>query len=107
MSDMVPKWTLGDRLTKARHCAEVSQQEMADYLGLSRPALSYYETGVSMPKLGTLRLWALRTGVSLDWLRYGDEGTEGNVKSSCSWIRPDRRRRSDRRKGLSPLRVVA
>ena len=73
MSDsVVVVWTLGDRLAKARRTAGVGREEMADYLGVSAQAISNYENDRRIPKLGVLRLWALQTGVSLDWLRYGD-----------------------------------
>lgn len=70
MTEQVPEWTVADRLLKARRWAGVPQQEMAAYLGVSRQALTRYENGQNV-KIGTLRLWALRCGVSFDWLRYG------------------------------------
>jgi transcriptional regulator with XRE-family HTH domain len=70
----VPKWDLGDRLVKARKVAGVKQSDMAEYLGLSRAALSGFENGDVVPRLGYLRLWADRCKVPLAWLRYGDSG---------------------------------
>jgi transcriptional regulator with XRE-family HTH domain len=64
----IPEWTLADRLRKARESAGLSQQEMADHLGLSRVTVGTYENGAT-PKLAVLRVWAMRTGVPLDWLR--------------------------------------
>lgn len=74
MSDTttIPTWTLADRLAKARDHAGVSQAEMADYLGMAQTTISKYEHGAP-PRVGTLRLWALRCGVSLDWLATGTD----------------------------------
>ena len=65
-------WTLGERLAKARRIAGIDRQEMADYLGLTTQAVGHYEGDRRTPKLGVLRLWALRCGVPLEWLQYGD-----------------------------------
>jgi transcriptional regulator with XRE-family HTH domain len=60
-------------MMKARRFAGVSQGEMADYLGMTRQALSRYENGASV-KLPILRLWVMRCGVPLEWLQSGDDG---------------------------------
>lgn len=72
VTSVVVVWTLGDRLAKARRVAGVSRDEMAEYLGFSPQAVSNYEADRRVPKLGVIRLWAMRTGVELEWLRYGD-----------------------------------
>jgi transcriptional regulator with XRE-family HTH domain len=41
---------------------------MADYLGVSRQSVGNWMTGRIEPSLQTLRLWALRCGVSYEWL---------------------------------------
>ena len=70
--ELVPEWTVGDRLWKSRTVAGLTQTEMAEYLGMSRVSLSRYETGHNRPPLTVMRLWAMRCGVPLEWLRYGD-----------------------------------
>lgn len=49
--------------------AEVSIDEMAAELGVSRQSVSRWlnERG-GQPRIGYLKLWALRTGVPLEWL---------------------------------------
>jgi len=67
----VPEWDLGDRMRKALRHADVSVQEMADYLDVSTASLRAWTNGRTRPRTQTLRLWALRTGVSYDWLVTG------------------------------------
>lgn len=46
---LIPQWTLGERLAKARHHAELEQAEMAAELGVSRVTVSNYEVGKTKP----------------------------------------------------------
>lgn len=45
-----------------------SQEEFAQFLGVSRPTVSYYESGARVPDAIILRQIAERCGVSADWL---------------------------------------
>lgn len=47
---------------------------MADYLGVSRNTIGNYIALRSRPNKGTVRLWAMATGVDLDWLAEGKVG---------------------------------
>jgi transcriptional regulator with XRE-family HTH domain len=68
----IPEWTLGWRLNRALGHAGMSTQEMADYLGLSRGMISRFVNDRGRaPRIGYVRLWAERTGVSLQWLLDG------------------------------------
>lgn len=67
----VPEWTIGDRMRKSLHHSDVGVQEMADYLGVARNTVSNWINGHIEPSLQTLRLWSMRTGVPLEWLRTG------------------------------------
>ncbi|WP_082156361.1 helix-turn-helix domain-containing protein [Cellulomonas sp. A375-1] len=69
---VVPQWTIGDRLRKAREAAGVSTAEFAEAIGVSRNTVTNYERGHVEPRPGALRLWALRTGVPLAWLQTGE-----------------------------------
>lgn len=73
---LVPEWTVGDRLRKALRTAGVSTSEMAEYLGITRETVSRYANADVHVPLQTLRLWALRTGVPLEWIQTG-EVTDG------------------------------
>jgi transcriptional regulator with XRE-family HTH domain len=68
----IPVWTLGWRLKRALDHAGVSAQEMADELGVSRGTVSRYMNDREPIRRGYLKLWALRTGVSHDWLVSGE-----------------------------------
>lgn len=63
----------------ALEVAGVGVQEMADYLGVDRGTVGRWINGRGPATKQTLRLWALRTGVSLDWLETGlaPAGTPG------------------------------
>ncbi len=71
VAGVIPAWTTGDRLRKAREGRGMGQQQMADEIGISRRSVSAYEGGGSTPKRPVLLSWALRTGVPLEWLRSG------------------------------------
>jgi transcriptional regulator with XRE-family HTH domain len=66
------KWDQPDRMRKALRLADVSVQDMADYLDVDRSTISTWINGRISPSYATLRLWALRTGVPLEWLHHGD-----------------------------------
>ena len=66
----VPRWDLADRLRKALREADVSVQEMAEYLEISRNTVGSWINGHHRPRPSDLKQWALRTGVSYPWLTY-------------------------------------
>jgi transcriptional regulator with XRE-family HTH domain len=69
----VPEWDIADRMRKALRHARLGVQEIADYLGVDRSTVSTWINGRIDPSTQTLRLWALRTGVSLAWLSGSDD----------------------------------
>jgi transcriptional regulator with XRE-family HTH domain len=81
---VVPEWTLGERLAKARRSADMSREDMASYLGLSIQAIGTYETGRHQPKLAVLRAWAQRAAVPFDWLCLGEPSTRWLTRSD--WL---------------------
>lgn len=70
---VVPEWTLGDRLRKARLHAGLEQSELAAQTGISRASIVNYENGHTTPSRPSVLSWALCTGVSLEWLMGGGE----------------------------------
>jgi transcriptional regulator with XRE-family HTH domain len=70
----VPEWTLGWRLQRSLAHAEMLTEQMADELGVSRSTVSRWLNGHGAPpRIGYLKLWAMRCGVPLDWLVNGDD----------------------------------
>ncbi len=65
------QWTRGDRLGKSLRYADVSNAEMAEILGVSRNTVGNYIADRTPITDGYLRLWAMRTGVTYDELKYG------------------------------------
>ena len=97
---MAPVFTIGDRLWKARETAGMSQQRLADVVGIARASVVNYEKGHTAPREIVLRAWALATGVPLEWLRDGIE-----PDATCG-LRPNavstRRRQAGRHLALVP-----
>jgi transcriptional regulator with XRE-family HTH domain len=63
-----PEFDLADRMRKAMRDAGIGSQDMADYLDVSRTSVTNWTSGRITPDTRTLRLWAMRTGVSYGWL---------------------------------------
>lgn len=65
----IPELTLGWRLQMA--LGDMSVQEMADHLGVSRTSCARWMHDRSEPKRGLLLQWALVTGTDPEWLEHG------------------------------------
>lgn len=59
---------LSEKIYYCRKKAGMSQETLAARIGVSRQAVSKWETGEAEPELGKLRLLAEAFGVSTDWL---------------------------------------
>ncbi|WP_433748331.1 helix-turn-helix domain-containing protein [Paenibacillus amylolyticus] len=64
---------LGSKLKKARENKRLTQQEVANKLGVSNGAISGYERSYRDPDTETLKKLADLYEVSLDWLNGRDE----------------------------------
>ena len=88
VSEFVPVWTLGDRLTKARKGAGLDQVDIAELLGVSRKSVMRYEADETMPNRAVRLAWAMATGVSPAWIETGttppDQGVSQGV-SPTAW----------------------
>ena len=60
--------TLREKLIVSRNKAGLSQMELANQLGVSRQAVSRWESGDTTPSVDKLKTLARIYGVSLDWL---------------------------------------
>lgn len=68
--------TLREKLIVSRNKAGLSQMELANQLGVSRQAVSRWESGDTTPTMDKLKTLAKLYGVSLDWLCSDAAGRE-------------------------------
>ena len=68
--------TLGDRLRESREKKKLSQQELADKVGVSQQAIGKIESGVTQnPR--NLKVIAEVLGVAQHWLQFGEVDSNG------------------------------
>ena len=77
-----------DNLTELRKLHNMSQEELAEKIGISRQTLSKYETGESLPDIEKCRMLADVFGVSIDDLiSYSRDNSMGlNVPAKGKYI---------------------
>ena len=78
--------TIGNRISKFRKAKGMTQEELANILGVSSQAVSKWETDVSCPDIGLLPQLCKTFGISSDELLTG--------KSDAVRMVPDRERKS-------------
>lgn len=64
---------LHEKIYYCRKKAGLSQEELSGRVGVSRQAVSKWETGESVPETGKLAALAAALGVTVDWLLSEDE----------------------------------
>ena len=70
---------IGARIAQCRRdYGGMTQQELADLLGLSERSVQDYERGVTVPYKHFDRLAQIFPGRSAEWFRLGDEGIKAN-----------------------------
>jgi transcriptional regulator with XRE-family HTH domain len=90
----VPEWELRHRLIRALEHADLKPAGMAKVLDVADTTVRNYLKGRTTPNRATLRVWALRCGVSFDWLADGTidlTGPEGGGEQDISptkWYAP-------------------
>lgn len=84
---LIPRWTVGDRLRKARETAGLSQDELAAATGVSRRSISTYESATEAPKRPVLVSISLATGVPVAWL-IGDTPPRGGGERARRYSKP-------------------
>lgn len=68
--------TFAEKLLRLRRREGLSQEELAQYLDVSRQAVSRWEQGTAMPDAGNLLKLKQRFAVSVDWLPEDAQGWE-------------------------------
>jgi transcriptional regulator with XRE-family HTH domain len=71
--------TLGSKLRAARQEANLTQQQLATKLMVSRQAITKWEADAGIPDIENLKALAALFGVSVDYLVAGDEPVSGAV----------------------------
>lgn len=74
---------LKDRIALARKRAGLSQEQLGERLGVSRQAVSKWESGQSNPDLSYVAAMCRLFGVSSDWLLLGEEGSAKSAPARC------------------------
>ena len=64
--------TFGERLVALRKARKITQEELAEKIGVSRTSICKYEGNLVEPRLITLICLASVLGVSIDYLAKGD-----------------------------------
>lgn len=68
--------TLSEKIAYCRRRNGLSQEELAEKIGVSRQAVSKWETSEAQPEIGKLRQLSDAFGVSTDWLLSEEEPVE-------------------------------
>ena len=81
----VPTWTLGWRLRRALAFADISVQEIADELGVTRTTVSRWANDRGTPPRRVyVKEWAARCGVPFEWLEKGDAAEDEAASAAAS-----------------------
>ena len=64
---------LNERITQARKQAGLTQEQLGEALGVSRQAVSKWESGQANPDVGYIIRMCELFGLSADWLLTGKE----------------------------------
>lgn len=71
--------TISEKLIHLRRRSGFSQEELADRLGVSRQAVSRWETGTALPDAGNLRALSKLYRVTADYLLNDDFGSDEDI----------------------------
>ena len=81
---IVPKWTPGDRIRKARKVAGMGQTELAQAIEVAHSTVASWESDPREDRafpISTYEKIAEATGVSAEWLAFGDPATDPDTDS--------------------------
>lgn len=68
---VIPAWTMGDRMRKARTLTGMTVREFATHIGVSHGTVSNAETDAVGVRKIVLNAYSLATGVPVQWLETG------------------------------------
>ncbi len=85
--------SFGENLQKIRKSNQLSQEDLAEMLGVSRQAVSKWELGVGYPEVDKLMLLSKKLNISLDSLLVGENPTaipeKGNPSDTIRIFSPN------------------
>lgn len=64
--------TIGERIKKIRQAKHLTQQDLADRMGVKRNTIAIYETNRSIPSTAVVSLICREFNVNENWLRTGE-----------------------------------
>ncbi|MFZ4843027.1 helix-turn-helix domain-containing protein [Mycetocola saprophilus] len=70
------EFDMADRLRKSLRLSDISNNEMAEYLEVSRTTVSNWINGRTELRGIHLRMWAARVGLPVSWLKDGTPPSE-------------------------------
>ena len=73
--------TLAARLKQLRMAKDLTRAELAERSGISTPSIWAWETGRTVPRLGSLETLAKGLGVAVSELQIGAGGVSGDISS--------------------------
>ena len=72
---------LGQTVTALRKSRSITQEQLADALGISSQSVSKWETGATLPDISLLPALADYFDVSIDYLFHGESVTYGDLRT--------------------------
>lgn len=80
--------SFAENLRQVRKEKSISQEQLAEIIGVSRQAVSKWEQGSGYPEMEKLLLLARELNISLDYLMLDEKGTTENNNVSANIIVP-------------------
>lgn len=85
MVPQIVRMRIGQRFRLARQALGATLQNVGDACGVTRQAVSLWETGKSIPSNDVLERAATFLGVASYWLLTGDQPTPGASRRRLPW----------------------
>ena len=89
VSTVIPVWTQGDRMRKARQLTGMSTLEFAREIGVSQKTVNNAESDSHVVRKIVLNAWSLATGVPVEWIQTGQYAIRDSNPEPAVY-RPDR-----------------
>ena len=91
--------TLGEKIKACRQDAGMSQEKVAEFLGVSRQAVTKWEANLSAPNTENLFKLAEVFGTTVDFLLASPEAGRSPAGQICELCKMEEERRAEKRRG--------